>query len=793
MTSPAGSVSPRGVHGAVGPLVLAGLVLALLGDLFFLADGTIASHAKGDAVRSFFYLREFGFGELRAGNLPLWNPHLFSGTPFVGSFQSAMFYPPNYVHLVAPVSLGINFEFAFNVWVLAVGAHLWARGRGLSFVASLLCAGVAAFGATVWLRVLAGALTVLATYAWVPWLLASIDALARKLTLGWWLVATLAASMTLLAGHPPTAFMSAFVLAMYCVPALWRSRGRARLVGALLAAGALSVSIAGVQLAPGYDASVEGIRRAGVDFAFATSWSFPPENLLTLFVPSMFGDATATQVRYLGRWWYWDDMAYIGVTASVLAAVGVLATGHAARRTAMWLGGLLVVLALGRYTPLYRVAFEHLPAFDLIRAPSKFMYFASLFLALLAGIGLDRLIGTDDSQTPPAAHEAPDPQRMLRIRVAWAAGLFGVLVGVAGFWSMGSASSASGLTPWSPIVLLASLNEGGDLSPRAAAWWARTAGQSLLGSGALFVVIAVVVRLAARTRWLATGLVVIGLAELLWFAGHHRGGNAVDLGLRQRAGFAGVLERAGTGRIMEVGIASNAPLGLRGYSVWGYDPVVLDRYSTFMGRSQGVGPLDLDNVRGRPPSRDHRHLRMLRLTGLVGHGATRWSADAEWTADPLPRLLFVSGYRVEKEREAILDLLDSDAFDPLELVVLEAPPDVEPSGFPPNGSATIFSESTDHLDIEAELDAPAILIVTDAYSAGWRAKALPGSVQSVYVVRPANLVLRAIALERGRHRIRLEYVPPHNRLGQLASGLGIATYGVGVVAWIGARARKREG
>ena len=43
-------------------------------------------------------------------------------------------------------------------------------------------------------------------------------------------------------------------------------------------------------------------------------------------------------------------------------------------------------------------------------------------------------------------------------------------------------------------------------------------------------------------------------------------------------------------------------------------------------------------------------------------------------------------------------------------------------------------------------DAVAVLLVTDAYAKGWRARALPGSAQATYDVLPADYTLRGIPL-----------------------------------------------
>jgi len=101
------------------------------------------------------------------------------------------------------------------------------------------------------------------------------------------------------------------------------------------------------------------------------------------------------------------------------------------------------------------------------------------------------------------------------------------------------------------------------------------------------------------------------------------------------------------------------------------------------------------------------------------------------------------------------------------------------------------SESdTDRLVIRADTPAPAILLVTDDYAAGWRARPLPGSVQSRYDVMPANYCLRAMPLKAGHHEIMMEYRP--KALPDRAV-ISIAAACAGSPRWDGDRRKKEIG
>ncbi|MFM8274004.1 MAG: hypothetical protein ACKODX_16965, partial [Gemmata sp.] len=78
------------------------------------------------------------------GELPLWNPHHFCGSPFAHDIQVGAFYPPNaVVYLVPEYAVGAALSWVIALHVLAAGlfAFGYARAHGLnepgSFVAAL--------------------------------------------------------------------------------------------------------------------------------------------------------------------------------------------------------------------------------------------------------------------------------------------------------------------------------------------------------------------------------------------------------------------------------------------------------------------------------------------------------------------------------------------------------------------------------------------------------------------------------------------------------------------------------
>ena len=74
------------------------------------------------------------------GHLPLWNPRLFCGTPFLADIQTGVFYPLSAFFYFLPVPLAFNF-FVISHYILgALFVYALARHWRCSVTASCLAA-----------------------------------------------------------------------------------------------------------------------------------------------------------------------------------------------------------------------------------------------------------------------------------------------------------------------------------------------------------------------------------------------------------------------------------------------------------------------------------------------------------------------------------------------------------------------------------------------------------------------------------------------------------------------------
>lgn len=745
----------------VGPFILLGITLAMFGDVLFASPPVVLSHYGTDLSSLFIHLRDFGFRELRQGNLALWNPHLFSGVPFLAGFQSALLYPPNWVHLVLPVEAAINLEIAFHIFLVGTSMYLWACRRGLHPVAALLSGTLVMFGGPCFLNVFAGHLPHLATLSWAPLVFLAVDGLLTRFTVRGCLLGGFAVAMQILAGYPPIVFHTAVAVTLYLALGLFATPRRGLVVVGLACIYLGGAALAAVQLLPGAELAVqEGSRGAGVGLAFAGSFSFPPENLLTALVPGFFGDVV--ERTYWGRWYAWETTCFLGVTGLLLAVVGIVRGEPASRR---WpLAGSLVVLlilALGANTPLFPLLYASVPGFNLFRGNAKFIFQAAVVLAMLAGIGLDRVLR--------------DRAGVRRTGIATA----GVLLLILGGMWMVSAGSGQA---WAS--LMSAVQATGETFQPSAAYAdpgfqhqaQAFANRGVVLSAVVLLLVMLALWVVRSSRLLVGVVVVVAMMEVIPFARSIR--ETFDPAQTRYPEVKQFLEEhPGDYRIL-LAEEFNAAMSIPAQGLWGYDAVQIRRYAELMAMTQGQDPdqavMNVEFVRG------NRLFRMLRGAYIFmrnGDVLQRFEVT-----HPMPRLHLLQQWELRQTRDDIFAALNRDDFDPWQTVLLETPPDIKPVKSPQPGTARIIDGSTDHLDIQAEVPTPSILLITDSYSQGWRAVPLPGSTQQHYRVQPANYVLRAIPLSAGSHRLRLEYAPTSFLVGTWISMMAVVLF-LGVLGW----------
>lgn len=742
----------------ISAILLLLLVLFMFPDTLFSPQEIILSKAGTDIFLHFFHWREFGFSQLRNGNLALWNPYIFSGAPFLGAFQSALLYPLNIIYIFLPVQKAINIDIALHIFLSGLFMYLWAFQRKLHPLSCFLSAVLFMFCAAHFLHIYAGHLAPLCTMAWMPLLFLAIDGLFESRSFKWCLLGIFALTMQILAGYPQYLFFTTVAVALYSGFCIIKARRRFKIALGILTMYIGALALGAVQILSGMEAAKESIRAGGVSFKFASMFSFPPENFITFFVPNFFGDNF--YFPYWGRCYLWEMSIFTGITGLFLALYASFYAEKSLRRFSVTMVLLLLIIALGAHTPLFGFLYKWIPGFNLFRGSSKFILPASLFIALLAGIGLDRTI---------RFQLIPKPIITCAVSIA-------IFFMVAAFYLQYALAAEPANKFWHSVFQ--SIRATGEsyflrehrinpaFIPQAGIFTA----ENMLIAARICLLVALLFILRRFSRRISYIIALVAIAEIFIFAKHSQA--HFDFSLLQPSTLKKFsAEHPGDYRILYLNNPNNTMLfGMR--NIWGYDQCVLKRYAEFMAFTQGR------NIQEMPLATDsvyyHPLYNMLRCRYIFPRDNTDISITDSGVT--MPRLLLIQDWLLISKRDDIFASLQSPSFSPHKTVILEKEPHPLPAKSPQQGTVRIINSSTDYLTIEALLSGPEILVITDNYSKGWRVKPLRRGIQKQYEVMPANYILCAIPLSGGHHYFRLEYVPWGFELGKWITLISLIIY-----------------
>lgn len=576
----------------------------------------------------------------------------------------------------------------------------------------------------------------------------------------------------------------------------------------LVVVGALLLSA--VLFLPVRDYSAYSIRGAsasgGVDYDYATSWSLHPLESITFVVPFAFGFGKLT---YHGHMPFTDYPNYVGLVVFVFA---VFAAAFARSRFVWFLILVIAVTTLvsfGKFFPLlYNPLFKWLPYFNKFRVPVMVLIVQQLAFVLLFGIGVSAALGSDS--------------RRERRFVLWglAAGLLLLLVCVvsAGYWTGGFARSTA-----KNITAVRTAPEQLQLARLAGAFLFKDLVKTSLILAAAFGFIALYQRrkipagafvalvsvLAAGDLYHANRYVVhperlyprsLGVSEqvsiikdkserdrflepdaVIDFVARNAAADTVATGVSGGAGaafyrvfpaFHPSAPLAGgdfaTNRFMNFGVSS----------VGGYHPAKLSIYADFIEALESAAKrsnfhlLDAMNARYAVTSHPFPGVPSFQPVwqGADFEGRTRY---VYLNTKALPRVFFVDRYRTLEPGEilALLPSLPSNGIDLAETVLLEKEPAVKPVSSA-GARAMISHYALNEIRVDAELPSPAILVLSEVFYPKWRVY-VGGAEREML---KADYLLRAVALEAGKHEIVFRYDS-----SLLSRGLVISVVTLGVV------------
>jgi hypothetical protein len=375
--------------------LLVALILMALVAVFFwpLISGAKVLYFR-DVPRFFYPMRFYAAQRIKALETPLWNPYIFCGTPFLANWHSACFYPLSAIYYILPFERG--FHIYMVVHFILAGLFMWLFLRALGLAPPSSFIGAAAFAFSGFLISLADFPNFLSSYIWLPLAFWFFHQALAKRSPGFALLTGTVLALMILAGGPEPVFVGAFLLAAFalylCLERTFHKgpwRENLRPLFYLAMAVLLGLALSAITLIPFLEFLRHSDRAGGLGVEDSARWSANPLMLLRYIIPNFWGIADRGGVAWGGQ--YWLKSAYQGILPLFLA---LLAICYCRKKEVVFFAIaaiFFIFLALGRLTPLWGLAFRHIPGFSAMRYPVKFLMVPALAVAILAGYGADLL------------------------------------------------------------------------------------------------------------------------------------------------------------------------------------------------------------------------------------------------------------------------------------------------------------------------------------------------------------------------------------------------------------------
>lgn len=733
------------------PIVLLSvLVVVFLGARALPLGGRFIAGA--DVLDYHFWNLLFLRDQVFSGSLPLWNPHVYCGQPFLANPANFVLYPPVMLYLVLPLPWAFNVDLVFHLILAATGTFYLARAVTGSGSAALLAAVAFALGSNMVDRVAAGHLVLVHAAAWLPWIFYFIERALAADRMRNLVLAGLLLGFQILSGYAQgnlyTVYFAGFYFLVRCLgqPGGLNLARLSRSLGALVVVPVTAVGLAAVSLLPAWELLARS-NRAVESYKFSTQGSFEPGYFFTFLLPRSVNSPLDVSLEF---------GCYVGILPIVLACIGGLWARN--RRVVMaWLLMLLIAVTfvLGANTPIYRIYYWVLPLIAKTRVPGRMLLLLVLFVSILAGLGAQ------------VVTENLEKRRHLKF----------LIIAL-------------------PVFVLCLL--GGALHFRLALT-SKAMIQTYVVGGLSFA--ALFALLGIQNRRIAGGTLVAVLFVDLYVVNSNSLPVTRYADVVTKLSYEEFIEKdPGDYRVLiPIGFSTgNMSLASRCnafhcYNAGGYVPGVLDDVYTFLHVMADLPVPDL--VRHAPSLKlfQTRTAFSSRILGIkyavvnTGHGLGL--ATNPWH---MPRATLVHHATILPRYTDHLATLKDPGFDPLKTVLLESDYQGHARTLPDNAGEAAAQDTVktvsyrpNRIDLRTFSASGSYLLLSELFYPGWTARVDGGRVP----ILRADYLLRAIPLSAGRHEVSVEFRPKSLKIGgaiTLVTLAGLGTF------WVVRRRRPRS-
>lgn len=298
--------------------------------------------------------RLFAAENIQNGVLPLWNPYTFFGQPFLANPETSLFYPFTILFYIFKFSIAYKLFIVIHFFLAAL--LFWLIAKLLNAKNSFTLVGAIAWTFGGYLSTRVEFLSILGSAVWLPVGLFFLNKNKKIL-----LALTLA--IQIFSGHPQVFFYTLIFMLFF----LNKKR-----FGTLLTALCLTFFLTAVQIIPFWEFVQNSNRTDGLTFEEASSVSVKPTEIFTNLLPKKKIDIRDS---------YWLKSSYISLFPLIFVIIYFFQKNTT--KNLIFPLAIIIILALGRYTPVYYYLYKYVLPFSKIRYPAAIMF---LFVFILASM-----------------------------------------------------------------------------------------------------------------------------------------------------------------------------------------------------------------------------------------------------------------------------------------------------------------------------------------------------------------------------------------------------------------------
>lgn len=322
------------------------------------------------------------------GEWPLLNPFMLCGDILAAAAQPAPYDPLNLIGMIIPLPPSLTFAAAMTFFIAGFGAFVFARALGCGELAALVAAAGWMFSANIAFFV---GWPLARSWAYLPLIFYAVQRVVREASVRSGVILLVALAMLVLTGHPESLLHVTAVGAAYGLFEIATTRKRiGRVIVIAVVSGVVALLLTAIFLLPFLEASQQTVE-IHTRMGFRTM-PFP-------FMPELIQRRAANTVFAFWGGQPWSDTVtpewdpQTTRTGSIVIALALTALIVARRRKETWFffGLALVCLCAGFDAPPVANLLHKLPLFDMA-LNERLAFAASCALSLLAAFAVDALV-----------------------------------------------------------------------------------------------------------------------------------------------------------------------------------------------------------------------------------------------------------------------------------------------------------------------------------------------------------------------------------------------------------------